>query len=137
MSKRIAVVPGDGIGPEVIAAGMRVLEKINDQVNDSPPAKGERESIQGYFRKIFQENPKLLQTRSNEELLKRWLADHPGAGGVPYSVKIGLQNIKSVFRSRRRKRKAVRAVASTAPRQSPSRNGLKMFYLNLPLPISI
>jgi len=31
MSKRIAVVPGDGIGPEVIAVGMRVLEKINDQ----------------------------------------------------------------------------------------------------------
>src|ERR1051325_7452087 len=29
MAKRIAVVPGDGIGPEVIAAGMRVLEKLN------------------------------------------------------------------------------------------------------------
>jgi 3-isopropylmalate dehydrogenase len=28
MTKRIAVVPGDGIGPEVIAAGIRVLEKI-------------------------------------------------------------------------------------------------------------
>jgi 3-isopropylmalate dehydrogenase len=28
--KRIAVVPGDGIGPEVIAAGMRVLERINE-----------------------------------------------------------------------------------------------------------
>jgi len=31
MAKRIAVVPGDGIGPEVIAAGMRVLEKLNDE----------------------------------------------------------------------------------------------------------
>jgi 3-isopropylmalate dehydrogenase len=30
MTKRIAVVAGDGIGPEVIAAGMRVLEKVND-----------------------------------------------------------------------------------------------------------
>src|SRR5215208_4956824 len=30
MKKRIAVVPGDGIGPEVIAAGMRVLERVND-----------------------------------------------------------------------------------------------------------
>jgi len=29
MSKRIAVVPGDGIGPEVIDAGMRVLERVN------------------------------------------------------------------------------------------------------------
>ena len=28
--KKMAVVPGDGIGPEVIAAGMRILERIND-----------------------------------------------------------------------------------------------------------
>lgn len=31
--KKIAVVPGDGIGPEVIAAGMRVLESVNEQHN--------------------------------------------------------------------------------------------------------
>lgn len=30
MTKKIAVVPGDGIGPEVIDAGMRVLERVND-----------------------------------------------------------------------------------------------------------
>lgn len=30
MTKKIAVVPGDGIGPEVIAQGMRVLERVND-----------------------------------------------------------------------------------------------------------
>ena len=29
--KKIAVVPGDGIGPEVIDAGMRVLEHVNSQ----------------------------------------------------------------------------------------------------------
>jgi 3-isopropylmalate dehydrogenase len=29
MTKKIAVVPGDGIGPEVIAAGMRILEHVN------------------------------------------------------------------------------------------------------------
>jgi 3-isopropylmalate dehydrogenase len=29
LARRIAVVPGDGIGPEVIAAGMRVLERVN------------------------------------------------------------------------------------------------------------
>jgi 3-isopropylmalate dehydrogenase len=28
MTKKIAVIPGDGIGPEVIAAGVRVLEKV-------------------------------------------------------------------------------------------------------------
>jgi 3-isopropylmalate dehydrogenase len=32
-TKRIAVVPGDGIGPEVIDAGMRVLARINDASN--------------------------------------------------------------------------------------------------------
>src|SRR5438067_10487006 len=31
MTKRIAVVPGDGIGPEVIDAGMGVIEKLNEQ----------------------------------------------------------------------------------------------------------
>ena len=31
MAQKIAVVPGDGIGPEVIAQGMRVLETINDK----------------------------------------------------------------------------------------------------------
>ena len=30
MTRKIAVVPGDGIGPEVIAAGMRILERVND-----------------------------------------------------------------------------------------------------------
>jgi 3-isopropylmalate dehydrogenase len=29
--QRIAVVPGDGIGPEVIAAGLTVLERVNDE----------------------------------------------------------------------------------------------------------
>jgi len=30
MTKKIAVIPGDGIGPEVIAEGMRILERAND-----------------------------------------------------------------------------------------------------------
>ena len=31
MTKRIAVIPGDGIGPEVIDAGMRVLDRVNGE----------------------------------------------------------------------------------------------------------
>lgn len=31
MTQRIAVIPGDGIGPEVIAAGMKVLERVNER----------------------------------------------------------------------------------------------------------
>src|SRR5437870_3552624 len=30
MAKKIAVIPGDGIGPEVIAEGMRILERVNE-----------------------------------------------------------------------------------------------------------
>jgi len=30
-ARKIAVVPGDGIGPEVIAAGMRILEHLNER----------------------------------------------------------------------------------------------------------
>jgi 3-isopropylmalate dehydrogenase len=31
MTRKIAVVPGDGIGPEVTREGMRILEKLNDE----------------------------------------------------------------------------------------------------------
>ncbi|HEV8656991.1 MAG TPA: 3-isopropylmalate dehydrogenase [Thermoanaerobaculia bacterium] len=31
MTRKIAVIPGDGIGPEVIAAGMKILEHVNDR----------------------------------------------------------------------------------------------------------
>lgn len=33
MTQKIAVVPGDGIGPEVVDAGMRVLETVNERWN--------------------------------------------------------------------------------------------------------
>src|ERR1700730_13981694 len=61
------------------------------------------ESIAGYFRTIFKENPKLLKGRSNEELLRRWLTDHPEYNEVPPNVKSSLSNIKSVLRSKKRK----------------------------------
>jgi len=67
------------------------------------------ESTAGYFRKVFKENPKLLGERSNENLLNRWLADHPGHSAVPGNVKANLSNLKSVLRSKRRKKVARRA----------------------------
>jgi hypothetical protein len=66
------------------------------------------ETIQGYFRNVFKESPKLLKAKSNQELLERWLADHPDAKEVPKAVKVGLANTKSVLRSKRRKRKAAK-----------------------------
>src|SRR4051812_39400055 len=65
---------------------------------------GGDESVSGYFRTLFEGNPKLLKTRSNDELLRRWLADHPGAKEVPNRVKQGLANVKSVLRKRGRQR---------------------------------
>src|SRR5260370_5586713 len=61
------------------------------------------ESISGYFRKIFKEKPKLLKGRSNEELLKRWLADHPDQKAVPEKIKNNLANVKSILRKKGRK----------------------------------
>jgi hypothetical protein len=77
--------------------------------NATTAGRGEGETVAGYFRKVFKENPRLLRKRSNEELFKRWLADHPGFSEVPKQVRTGLQNIKSVLRQERGKKKHARA----------------------------
>ena len=90
---------------------------------NSKPPKGDGESIQGYFRNIFHEKPKLLKERSNEELLAHWRADHPNEKEVPQRVKTGLANLKSVLRSKGRKKKAAKAarVGSASPLASKPR----------------
>ena len=75
------------------------------------------ETVSGYFRKVFAEQPGFLGSRSNDEILKRWLADHPGHADVPNNVKVGLQNVKSILRSKRRKKKSKRAAM---PAELPS-----------------
>jgi hypothetical protein len=86
----------------------------------SGPAAADGETIAGYFRKIFAKKPSLLKGRSNDELLKQWLADHPGEKEVPRSVKNSLQNIKSVLRSKgRKKTKASEAMQAAASPSMP------------------
>lgn len=63
----------------------------------------EGETVSGYFRRIFDEKPSLLEQSSNKELLDRWLKDHPGNKEVPKNIKGNLANIKSVLRSQGRK----------------------------------
>jgi hypothetical protein len=63
-------------------------------------AQGRGGSVAGYFRKEFKRTPKLLQERSNEELFRRWLRDHPGHDEVPRNVRIGLQNVKNDLRGK-------------------------------------
>jgi hypothetical protein len=62
----------------------------------------EGENISGYIRRVFKENPKWLETRSNDEILARWLKDHPGETEVPERVKKNLSNVKSLLRQARR-----------------------------------
>ena len=64
------------------------------------------ETTSGYFRRIFQENPHLLVTRSNDEMLARWLTDHPGQKEVPKNVHKNLAKIKGVLRHKGRKKLA-------------------------------
>jgi hypothetical protein len=80
---------------------------------------GDGESIQGYFKRILRENPKLLKGRSNAELLQRWQDDHDSPDEIPQSVKAGLQNAKSLLRSRGRKRRARRAAGVQTGPEGP------------------
>jgi hypothetical protein len=78
-------------------------------------AGGGGENIAGYFRKIFAEKPRLLKERSNDELYRRWLEDHPGHSEVPPRVRTGLQNVKSVLRSKLAKKKGAKQAQASAP----------------------
>jgi hypothetical protein len=64
------------------------------------------ETTSGYFRRIVKEAPHLLVTRSNDEMLARWLTDHPGQKEVPKNVHKNLAKIKGVLRHKGRKKHA-------------------------------
>jgi hypothetical protein len=76
--------------------------KAEAEQESSTPASSQGETVASYFRKVFAENPNLLNERSNEELYRRWLADHPGHTEVPDRVRIVLHNIKSVLKNIRK-----------------------------------
>ncbi|HKI38322.1 MAG TPA: hypothetical protein VKA46_41115 [Gemmataceae bacterium] len=77
-------------------------------------AKGNGESVSGYFRRVFAENPKLLQGRSNQVLLDRWLKDHPHETEVPQKVRANLSNVKSLLRQEARKGGRPKQTAATS-----------------------
>ena len=56
------------------------------------------ETVSGYFRQVFKDNPKWLKARSNDDVLARWLKDHPGETEVPEKVRQNLANVKSLLR---------------------------------------
>ena len=84
----------------------------------------------GYFRKVFRENPKWLEGRSNDEVLARWLKDHPGEKEVPKRVKQNLSNVKSNLRQAERKKsgapkKEGRPAEPTAAPAAAPRKGVR------------
>jgi hypothetical protein len=80
------------------------------------------ETTGGYFRRLFKENPAWLKGRSNDEVLNRWLTDHPGHREVPGNIKAHLSNIKSTMRSKKRRRVAQRT-AEAQPNGAVSQPG--------------
>jgi two-component sensor histidine kinase len=101
------------------------MAKVNSRSKQMGRRPAEGESISGYFRMVFKENPALLHSRSNDVLLERWLKDHPWAKEVPARVKQNLANIKSILRKKSRKKKitggATEPAAPTTLRSVPSR----------------
>jgi hypothetical protein len=92
-------------------------------------------SVAGYFRPIFQQNPKLLKQRSNEPLYERWLKDHPGEKEVPAKVRQGLSNLKSVLRAKRMRRGRLRQEARDAAVpgavKAPARKAMALTHLEM------
>jgi hypothetical protein len=89
---------------------------------DSTKAGGNgAETVSGYFRKLFERRPELLDVRSNDELLRCWLQDHPGRTDVPNNVRQNLSNVKSVLRKRGRKsaKRRARLEAAAPPPGTP------------------
>lgn len=112
----------------------KTKQKVVPEDKQRKTSQTEGESVSGYFRAIFKANPKLLQGRSNQELLQRWLDDHPGEKVVPTGVKNSLSNLKSVLRKKRRQKKgkgmkpeqpAVTAPAVEAPPPKTAIRGLE------------
>ena len=94
----------------------------------SPPdttgeeATGQGETSSGYFRRLFKKKPRLLEQRSNDEALRRWLKDHPEHSEAPPSVKNTLANIKSILRKKLAERETRRGeVEPVKERPAPTR----------------
>jgi hypothetical protein len=104
---------------------------------DRRSRRGDGDSIMGYFRRIFTASPKLLETRSNAELLQRWLNDHPGETSVPDRVKQGLSNVKSQMRNRLREQKQSRGESRAATAGRPATADVSTSHELEPLEVQI
>jgi hypothetical protein len=79
------------------------------------------ENVAPWFRELYTEQPKLLKIRSNDQVLRMWHDAHPEFKEIPENVKSGLANVKSMMRSKKRKRGRPRkedAVLAMAPAET-------------------
>jgi hypothetical protein len=103
---------------------MAKAAKKADKKTEQYPAKANgQESVGGYFRKLFRESPKLLKARSNDEILQRWLADHPGETEVPERIRANLANVKSLLRKKAKPKRVSEAEPAAEQLQSSSADG--------------
>jgi hypothetical protein len=56
-------------------------------------------SVSGYFRRIFEENQHWLDMGTNDEVVARWEADHPGEK-MTDNIKSSMSNAKSIMRKK-------------------------------------
>jgi hypothetical protein len=83
----------------------RTARKVGAASNGSPTGQTGDETVTGYFRRLFRENPALLETRSNEEMLQRYLGDHPHETEISQKIKVAMSNAKSSVRATMRKKR--------------------------------
>lgn len=82
------------------------------------------ESLGGYFRQVFVENPDWIKIKSNDLIEARYEADHPGQKWNP-RVRGNMSNIKSLLRKQARKRGPKPAGSSKVRKAERSIHGLE------------
>jgi hypothetical protein len=88
--------------------------------------KDKSETTSGYFKRVFSENPDWLGPGSNQVVIERWQADHPGES-LTSNIKNIMSNVKSQMnkalgrRGRRRKRRKEKTEAAAPRAAAPAR----------------
>ena len=87
------------------------------------------ESISGYFRRLFESNPALLDHGKNDVILGQWQLDHPNQT-IDDRIKGNLANTKSIMRKkfgkvkRRHKRGKAAAIDGAEPKVHKVRSSI-------------
>lgn len=90
--------------PKKVTTTIAMATAAPAPAQNGKPGQPDGETTSGYFRRQLKANSALLQTRSNSELLSRWLADNPGQTAVPPNVQKILANVKGILRKKARER---------------------------------